>query len=122
MQPPRLRFTLITPGPDFGSADVVINLGAPGRFHPLFLSEPSGEESLEILYGARQGYEEHHKVSIPDSQLQLAVDLAVRYLPDRRLPDKALDLIDEACALVNLRGNESSPPWPNKVVFPYEYV
>lgn len=78
------------------------------RFHPLFLEEPSVEESLEILQGARIGYEEHHKVAIPVEVLETAVDLAVRYLPDRRLPDKALDLIDEACALVTLRGAATS--------------
>tara|TARA_B100000609_G_C17221525_1_gene440415 strand:- start:1102 stop:4521 length:3420 start_codon:yes stop_codon:yes gene_type:complete len=74
------------------------------RFHPLFLEEPSPEESFEIMRGSRIGYEEHHSVTIPDEVLLAAVDLAVRYLPDRRLPDKALDLIDEACALVTLRG------------------
>ena len=78
------------------------------RFHPLFLEEPSVEEALEILQGARFGYEEHHKVAIPVEVLDVAVELAVRYLPERRLPDKALDLIDEACALVQLRGSISS--------------
>lgn len=78
------------------------------RFHPLFLEEPSSEESLEILRDARAGYEEHHKVAIPNELLDLAVKLSVRYLPDRRLPDKALDLIDEACALVTLRGYSNS--------------
>lgn len=78
------------------------------RFHPLFLEEPSLEETMEILRGSRFGYEEHHNVTIPEEVLDVAVDLAVRYLPDRRLPDKALDLIDEACALVTLRGAISS--------------
>lgn len=78
------------------------------RFHPLFLEEPSVEETQDILQGARFGYEEHHKVAIPEHVLDLAIHLAVRYLPDRRLPDKALDLIDEACALVTLRGAVSS--------------
>lgn len=78
------------------------------RFHPLFLEEPSVEETLEILQGSRLGYEEHHNVAIPREVLDLAVELAVRYLPDRRLPDKAFDLIDEACALVTLRGANTS--------------
>ncbi len=78
------------------------------RFHPLFLEEPSVEDTLEILQGSRFGYEEHHNVAIPEEVLDLAVELAVRYLPDRRLPDKAFDLIDEACALVQLRGAISS--------------
>jgi ATP-dependent Clp protease ATP-binding subunit ClpA len=78
------------------------------RFHPLFLEEPSMEETMDILFGSRHGYEEHHKVEISDEVMRSAVELAVRYLPDRRLPDKALDLIDEACALVTLRGYAAS--------------
>ncbi|MCB9639681.1 MAG: AAA family ATPase [Myxococcales bacterium] len=78
------------------------------RFHPLFLEEPSMDETMDILFGARHGYEEHHKVEISDEVMRSAVELAVRYLPDRRLPDKALDLIDEACALVTLRGYAAS--------------
>ena len=83
------------------------------RFHPLFLDEPSIEDSLDILRGSKIGYEEHHKVTITSEVLSLAVDLAVRFLPERRLPDKALDLIDEACALVTLRGHTTSPIMPD---------
>ncbi len=78
------------------------------RFHPLFLNEPTPDESFDILEGSRPVYEEHHRVKIPRETLKTAIELSVRYLPQRRLPDKALDLIDEACALINLRGPFSS--------------
>ncbi len=68
------------------------------RFQPVMVEEPSAEETLEILSGLRERYEQHHNVKIATSALRAAVDLACRYLPDRRLPDKALDLLDEGCA------------------------
>ena len=68
------------------------------RFAPVFVDEPSPEETLEILRGLRDRYEAHHKVNFSDAALQAAVRLSTRYLPDRKLPDKAIDLMDEAAA------------------------
>ncbi len=90
------------------------------RFHPLFIEEPSPEEALDIMEGSRPGYETHHQVSIPQETLQAAIQLSIRYLPHRRLPDKALDLIDEACALVNLRGTFSSLLTPDGKIRPFK--
>ena len=68
------------------------------RFQSLTVEEPTKEEALTILRGVRERYEKHHGLSITDDALCAAVTLTTRYLPDRRLPDKALDLLDEACA------------------------
>ena len=68
------------------------------RFAPVFVEEPSLEDSLAILRGLRRRYEEHHKVVYTDEALEQAVKLSHRYVSDRRLPDKAIDLIDEAAA------------------------
>ena len=68
------------------------------RFQPVHVEEPSGEEALEILKGLRPLYEKHHGVTISDEALEAAVKLSVRYINDRFLPDKAIDLIDEASA------------------------
>lgn len=68
------------------------------RFQPLTVEEPSEEEALSILCGVKERYEAHHKLRISSEALRAAVRLSVRYLPERRLPDKALDLLDEACA------------------------
>ena len=68
------------------------------RFQPVWVAEPSPEESLEILRGVRTHYETHHSIAIADEALVAAVQLSVGWLPERRLPDKALDLLDEACA------------------------
>jgi len=68
------------------------------RFQPVWVAEPSPEESLEILRGVRTRYETHHSIAIADEALVAAVQLSVGWLPERRLPDKALDLLDEACA------------------------
>ncbi|MBC7243030.1 MAG: AAA family ATPase, partial [Anaerolineae bacterium] len=68
------------------------------RFAPIFVDEPTPEETLEMLYGLRDRYEAHHKVKISDEALEAAVRLSHRYVTDRRLPDKAIDLIDEAAA------------------------
>jgi ATP-dependent Clp protease ATP-binding subunit ClpC len=73
------------------------------RFQPLRLSEPTAEETLKILSEARPNYEKFHALQIDDAALHSAVDLSVRYIPDRFLPDKALDLIDEAASLVRHR-------------------
>jgi len=73
------------------------------RFQPVQVDEPSAEESILILKGLRSKYEEHHKVNIPDSTIEAAVKLSTRYIGDRYLPDKAIDLIDEASSKVRLR-------------------
>jgi ATP-dependent Clp protease ATP-binding subunit ClpA len=68
------------------------------RFQPVWIGEPSLEETLEILRGVKARYAEHHHVIIADDALEAAVRLSVAWLPGRRLPDKALDLMDEACS------------------------
>lgn len=68
------------------------------RFQPVYVEEPSNEETVEILKGLRPAYEEHHHVEISDQALEAAVSLSVRYISDRFLPDKAIDLMDEACS------------------------
>ncbi len=68
------------------------------RFQPILVEEPSPEESVEILAGLRDNYERHHNVIITDDAIKAAVDLSTRYITDRYLPDKALDLIDETAA------------------------
>jgi hypothetical protein len=73
------------------------------RFQPVTVAEPSVEESIEILKGIAHYYEEFHNVVIPDEMCRQAVLLSERYITDRFLPDKAIDLIDEACSDVNLK-------------------
>jgi ATP-dependent Clp protease ATP-binding subunit ClpC len=73
------------------------------RFQPVLVEEPSIEESLEILRGIKERYEEHHQLTISDEALNSAVTMASRYIPDRFLPDKAIDLIDEAASRVRIR-------------------
>ncbi len=73
------------------------------RFQPVTVGEPSAEETEEILRGLRDKYEAHHKVKITDEALRAAVQLSTRYIADRFLPDKAIDLIDEAASRVRLR-------------------
>lgn len=68
------------------------------RFQPVYVEEPTNEETVEILKGLRSAYEEHHHVEISDQALKAAVSLSVRYISDRFLPDKAIDLMDEACS------------------------
>ncbi|MGI6368729.1 MAG: ATP-dependent Clp protease ATP-binding subunit [Anaerolineae bacterium] len=72
------------------------------RFQPVYVGEPSQEETLEILRGIRSRYEEHHGLTITDEALSAAARLATRYVPDRFLPDKAIDLIDEAASRVRV--------------------
>ena len=74
------------------------------RFQPVMVEEPTPEEALEILKGLRPYYEKHHGVQIEDEALQAAVSMSVRYINDRFLPDKAIDLIDEAASKVQLSG------------------
>ena len=72
------------------------------RFQPVTVEEPTREECLEILKGLQGKYEEHHHVSIQEDALEAAVSLSERYISDRFLPDKAIDVLDEACAKVSL--------------------
>jgi len=73
------------------------------RFQPVRIGEPSIEDAVRILDGLRPAYEEHHAVTFTDDALRAAVELSARYLPDRVLPDKAIDLIDQAGARLRLR-------------------
>ena len=72
------------------------------RFQPVMVNEPSVEETIEILYGLRDRYEQHHKLTISDIALEVAAKLSDRYISDRFLPDKAIDLIDEAGSRVRI--------------------
>ncbi len=72
------------------------------RFQPIFVEEPAYEETLAILMGLRAEYEKHHKVSITEDALKHSIYLSQRFIPDRKLPDKAIDVLDEAAAWVNL--------------------
>jgi ATP-dependent Clp protease ATP-binding subunit ClpA len=76
------------------------------RFQPVLVGEPSVEEALPMLQAVRPHYEQHHGVQIADEALQAAVKLADRYITDRFLPDKAIDLIDEAAAALRLEAAE----------------
>ena len=79
------------------------------RFQPVMVDEPTVDEAVAILFGIRERFEEHHRVKISDEAVHAAVDLSVRYVADRALPDKAIDLIDEAGSRVRLR-SASAPP------------
>lgn len=80
------------------------------RFQPVMVNEPTEEESVQILKGLRDRYEAHHKIQISDEAIEAAVSLSSRYINDRFLPDKAIDLIDEAASRVRL---ESLTPPPD---------
>ena len=73
------------------------------RFQPILVEEPTVEETLEILQGVKERYEEHHKLTITDEAINAAATLAARYIPDRFLPDKAIDLIDESSSRVRIQ-------------------
>ncbi len=79
------------------------------RFQPVNVGEPTAEEALSILYGLRDRYEAHHKVRITDEALTAAVKLSDRYIPDRFLPDKAIDLMDEAASRVRIQACTAPP-------------
>ncbi len=79
------------------------------RFQPVYVGEPSVEETIEILKGLRPVYEEHHKVKITDEAIEAAAKLSARYITDRFLPDKAIDLIDEAASKTRLSGQMKDP-------------
>jgi ATP-dependent Clp protease ATP-binding subunit ClpC len=80
------------------------------RFQPVMVEEPTIEQTIEILMGIRERYEQHHKVTITDEAVRAAADLSIRYITDRHLPDKAIDLIDEAASRVRLRHASAPPP------------
>ncbi|MGN6033017.1 MAG: ATP-dependent Clp protease ATP-binding subunit [Thermomicrobiales bacterium] len=79
------------------------------RFQPVQVSEPSIDETIQILKGVRELYEEHHKLKISDEALHAAANLAARYVTDRFMPDKAIDLIDEASSRVRMQRSISPP-------------
>ncbi len=79
------------------------------RFQPVYVGEPSVEETIEILKGLRPVYEDHHKVKITDEAIEAAAKLSARYITDRFLPDKAIDLIDEAASKTRLSGQLKDP-------------
>lgn len=79
------------------------------RFQPVTVGEPDTEDAVKILMGIRDKFEAHHKVKITDDAVQAAVRLSVRYIPDRYLPDKAIDLIDEAASKVKLLSHTAPP-------------
>jgi len=79
------------------------------RFQPIMVDEPTVEETIEILKGLRDRYEAHHKVEITDAAIEAAARLSDRYITDRFLPDKAIDLIDEAASRVRLDANTAPP-------------
>jgi ATP-dependent Clp protease ATP-binding subunit ClpC len=79
------------------------------RFQPVMVGEPSVDETIEILYGLRERYEQHHKLKILDEALEAAAKLSDRYISDRFLPDKAIDLIDEAGSRVRLINSQLPP-------------
>jgi ATP-dependent Clp protease ATP-binding subunit ClpC len=79
------------------------------RLQPVLVEEPTVEDTIEILRGIKERYEEHHKLTISDEALRAAAELAARYVADRFLPDKAIDLVDEAASRVRIR-KSSMPP------------
>ena len=79
------------------------------RFQPVTVGEPTREEAVAILFGLRDRYEAHHKARITDEAIRAAVELSGRYIPDRFLPDKAIDLMDEAASRVRLRAYNTPP-------------
>lgn len=77
------------------------------RFQPVTVEEPSLDETVEILKGVKSYYENHHNVTLPDEIIRSCVDLSERYITDRFMPDKAIDLVDEACACASLRNKQA---------------
>src|SRR5699024_6805940 len=73
------------------------------RFQPIMVDEPTVEDTVKILEGLRDRYEAHHRVKILDDALRAASELSNRYITDRYLPDKAIDLIDEAASMIRLK-------------------
>jgi len=79
------------------------------RFQPVTVNEPTADDTIKIIKGVRQNYENYHKVTISDKAIEAAVNLSVRYINDRFLPDKAIDLIDEAASMVRIAAGISEP-------------
>ena len=79
------------------------------RFQPIVVEEPSTEETVDILRGIKERYEEHHKLKITDEALVAAAEMSARYISDRALPDKAIDLIDESASRVRIRRSYTPP-------------
>jgi len=84
------------------------------RFQPVFIDEPGADDTIEMLKGLKPRYEAHHKIKIDDSALVAATKLSQRYITDRFLPDKAIDLIDEAASKLRIE-RESAPPEVNEL-------
>jgi ATP-dependent Clp protease ATP-binding subunit ClpC len=80
------------------------------RFQPIKVEEPTVEETIKILQGIKSSYEDHHQLTISDEAIHTAATLAARYIPDRHLPDKAIDLIDEASSRVRIKNFKNAPP------------
>lgn len=85
------------------------------RFQKIDVEEPSPDNTVKILKGLRSRYEDHHHVKFPDEVLKTAVDLSVKYLRDKKLPDKAIDVIDEVGASFALKGHGKEAPKPKRV-------
>ncbi|WP_461829722.1 ATP-dependent Clp protease ATP-binding subunit [Aquifex sp.] len=79
------------------------------RFQPVYVEQPSPEDTIQILYGLKPKFEEFHKVEYTPESLEKAVELSVKYITDRNLPDKAIDVMDEAGALVKLKATQLPP-------------
>ncbi|HIQ49258.1 MAG TPA: ATP-dependent Clp protease ATP-binding subunit, partial [Aquifex aeolicus] len=79
------------------------------RFQPVYVEQPSPEDTIQILYGLKPKFEEFHKVEYTPEAIEKAVDLSVKYITDRNLPDKAIDVMDEAGALVKLKATQLPP-------------
>ncbi len=79
------------------------------RFQPILVKEPTPEQTVEVLRGLRKNYEDHHGVEITDEAIETAVKLSDRYIADRYMPDKAIDLVDEAASAGRLRGGGLTP-------------
>lgn len=79
------------------------------RFQPIVIEEPSVDDTIAIIKGLRHKYEEHHKLNISDEAIVAATELSYKYITDRYLPDKAIDIIDEACSKVRIKSS-SLPP------------
>ena len=84
------------------------------RFQPVTVEEPTEAQTIEILHGLKSAYEEFHKVNISDEAVEAAVKLSTRYINDRNLPDKAIDLIDEACSKVRIKEKPKPKSVTNK--------
>ena len=86
------------------------------RFQPIYVNEPDAESCTQIILGLKSCYENYHGVEIPDESAALSVSMAVRYINDRFLPDKALDVLDEACACAKIRHTSGRRPRPSDFV------